>query len=62
MGNEQISKEQRATLKHLRSQVDHWAERRFGRRAAPEAHVKYDRAREELKVFVESLRAQGVNI
>lgn len=57
-----LSKEQEATLRHLRQQVDK-AEAALARTDRhPDVGQDLWRAREELRAFVEQLRAEGFQI
>lgn len=57
-----LNKEQEATLRYLRQQVDK-AEAALARTDRhPDVTQDLWRAREELRVFVEQMRAAGVNI
>jgi hypothetical protein len=57
-----LSKEQEATLRYLRQQVDK-AEAALARTERhPDVAQDLWRAREELRAFVEKLRSEGINI
>lgn len=57
-----LSKEQEATLRYLRQQVDAAQEVVFKADRPADAQTRLYYARVKLKEFVEGLRASGVNI